>query len=267
MKRLLRKIIILFFATIFSTQLFAEELKIEDIVKKEFLEELKTKGFIVSVQNEGTDEFRLLPETPYKEEFIKNKVEKGKKNFSYIYESLYYMPKQEILELSKSEKDTITIRDVSKIFRSISKMEGMKYYSTTKKKERILYKKAYTIENATSFEPVPDKTEGSADGLQLFCLQDDSSFGECRYQLDYKETEQFLYTVFTNLDDLGLGPFKAIYPENLKLSVLAADLGDYLFVYLISDINSVNLPGVKGQITNSISSRMDAIIDWFLVQF
>ena len=128
----------------------------------------------------------------------------------------------------------------------------------------VLYKKAFTIENASSKNPVADKTAGSADGKTLYCLLDDNSFGDTRYKISYKQTDQELLTYFTNVDDMGLGPIRAIMQEKLIINLLVIPCNDGIIVYLCADLESKNLPGVKAKITDSISARIDAISKWFI---
>ena len=66
---------------------------------------------------------------------------------------------------------------------------------------------------------------------------------------------------------MGIGPFKAIYPDKMIINILVIDCGDDLLLYLNTDLDSVKYPGIKGQITDSMSSRMDAVYKWFITQF
>ncbi len=69
------------------------------------------------------------------------------------------MNKKDLIKSSNSSAENLDITDVSRICRSVSKMQGMKYYSTSKKKEMVLYEKAYMIADENSKEPIPDKNK------------------------------------------------------------------------------------------------------------
>ena len=60
-------------------------------------------------------------------------IAKEPKNYPYTYEGLYLLSKKDLLAKGKSGKASITIDDVSVVVRSVSKMQGMMYYSSTKK--------------------------------------------------------------------------------------------------------------------------------------
>ena len=112
---------------------FAEtELKsAEQLVGKNYAQLVKN-GKILSTSFDEKPQLSLLPQSE-NAAFIKNNlIKKEPKNFYYTYETLYFIPK------------TITVQKAGELARSISKMEGIKYYSNTKKKETVLYKKAFT---------------------------------------------------------------------------------------------------------------------------
>jgi hypothetical protein len=146
-------------------------------------------------------------------------------------------------------------------------MQGMKYYSTTKKKECVLYDKAYMIAGPGDERKIEDQNTGNADGQISYCLQDDNSFGKNTYKLSYFQQEDTLLCQFSILDKMGLGPFKAIYPGKMTINILVIDCGEDILLYLNTDLDSVKFPGIKGQITDSMSSRMDAVYEWFITQF
>ncbi|MBP5567775.1 MAG: hypothetical protein J6X54_00965 [Treponema sp.] len=241
------------------------------LVDPKYYDTLVKNGEVKVIHEEGKDELLLLPKTEYTSAVKANRVKKGEKNFPFVFESLFLIKKDFLKTQSKSTDTNINIEDVSRIFRSVSKMEGMKYYSYKKGKptgkEKVLYKKAYTISSPDSKEKIADKTSGSADGKVIYCLQDDSSFGVCRYRLDYKQKENLIYATFTSTDSMGIGPITAIEPGDLKINILVADCGDSLLLWLSTDTNCKKLPGIKDQVTESMQARMDAVYKWFIKQF
>ncbi len=237
------------------TNMFAQNKtsgNVKDIVNEKYYSELIRSGKVVITSEEGKNQLELIPKTQYASKIKSNLVEKKAKHYYYTYEALYFIP------------NTITVQKASEIARSISKMNGIKYYSNTRRKITTLYKKAYMIENATSTVAVADKNSGNCDGKTYYCLMDDASFGETRYRLDYSQTQSELLTVFTNTDDMGLGLIRAIMPEDLVINLLIQECNDGMVVYLCADLDSKKMPGVRGKITESMTARMDAISGWFV---
>ena len=57
---------------------------------------------------------------------------------------------------------------------------------------------------------------------------------------------------------------KAIKPGDLTISMLIIPCEKGTVVYLCADLDSKNMPGIKGLITDSITARMEAISRWFI---
>jgi hypothetical protein len=55
--------------------------------------------------------------------------------------------------------------------------------------------------------------------------------------------------------------------ENMETNVLCIDIGDSLLLYLNADVNAKKIIGIRGQIEDSMTVRMDAIYKWFMQQF
>lgn len=260
--------LILFTGITMTANVFAaDNSKVKSIVSSKFYDELIKDGYVSRYRDNGSMELILLPESNYSSKIRNNMVKKEAKNYPYTYEGLYLLSKKELLAKGSSGKTAITIEDVSKVVRSVSKMQGMKYYSTTNKKELVLYEKCYMIAGPGNKTKIADQNTGNANGQVSYCLQDDNSFGVNTYKLSYFQAEDTMLCTFEILDKMGLGPFKAIYPGKMLINVLVIDCGDDLLLYLNTDLDSVKFPGIKGQITDSMSSRMDAVYKWFTTQF
>ncbi len=266
---ILKKMSMFFLAGAVMTGLASagENAKVKELVDSKYYSELVNKGTVSTYRDDGSKGFKLLPKSIYNDKINSSMIEKEEKNYPYTFEGLYLLSKKDLLSKGKSGKSTITIDDVSVVVRSISKMQGMTYYSSTKKKECVLYEKTYMIAGPGDKTKVADQNTGNADGQVSYCLQDDNSFGVNTYKLSYFQKDDTLLCNFSILDKMGLGPFKAIYPGKMIINILVIDCGDDLLLYLNTDLDSVKFPGIKGQITDSMSSRMDAVYKWFITQF
>ena len=244
-----------------------ENAKVKELVGAQYYDKLISKGVVSQYRDDASKGFKLLPKTIYESKINESQVEKDPKNFAYTYEGLYLLNKKDLLAKGKKGKSTITIDDVSVVVRSVSKMQGMTYYSSTKKKECVLYEKAYMIAGPGKKTKIEDQNTGNADGQVSYCLQDDNSFGVNTYKLSYFQKNDSLLCRFDILDKMGLGPFNAIYPGKMVINILVIDCGEDLLLYLNTDLDSIKFPGIKGQITDSMSTRMDAVYKWFTTQF
>lgn len=271
MKRIIResfkRVVTMAALVIAGSMAFAQAANIKDIVSPKYYDELIKTGMIRIIHPVDDLDLVLLPETGFKKQCLNNIIPKEQGNYPFVSESLYYMPKKDILKASNSSKTDITLEEISVVFRSISKMQGMQYYSENKKKPDTLYKEAWAVDGPVTRQKIPDQTAGSANGKVLYAYQNDASFGKTVYELHYYQDANSLYAVFNNLDSMGIGPIQAVNPRNLKINVIAIDCGDALCLYLETDTDSKKFPGIAKTMENSLTSRMDAIKDWFIKQF
>lgn len=250
-----------------GVNVFSQTNDVKKLVPAKYLDQLLKDGQVEIIHEEEKDDYVLLPSTVYDSKINGNRIIKGNKDFPFVFEGLYYVSKDELKKQSNSSDDVIDMNDVSRVLRSISKMQGMTYYSNTRKKYKTLYKKAYTISSPDSKTAIADNIEGSADGKVIYCLQDDASFGITRYKLEYSQKADMMYAVFNNTDSIGVGPITGINKGQLKINVLVIDCGDSILLYLITDVNANKVPGIKNLVTDSMVARMNAVHEWFLKQF
>jgi len=246
---------------------FGQTVNLKDIVNPKYYDELIKEGMVRIIHPVDDLSLQLLPETGFKKQCLENTIPKEQGNYPFVTESLYFMPKSEILKASNSTKSDITLEEISVIFRSISKMQGMQYYSENKKKPDTLYKEAWAVDGPVTRQKIPDQTAGSANGKVLYAYQNDASFGKTVYELHYYQDANSLYAVFNNLDSMGIGPIQAVNPRNMKINVIAIDCGENLCLYLETDTDCKKFPGIAKTLENSLTSRMDAIKEWFIRQF
>jgi hypothetical protein len=266
-EKMVAKLICCFLLSLGCAALFAENLKVKQIVEPKYYDTLVKEGLYSEYRDDGDTIYKLLPKSVYSKQIQDGAVEKAPKGFAFTYEGLYLLNKKELLKKSNSSASTITIDDVTRVARTVSKMEGMMYYSTTHKKDRVLYKKCFMIAGPGDKTKIADENTGNADGQVSYCLQDDASFGVNTYKLNYFQKNDEMFCRFELLDELGIGPFHAIMPGKMITNMVAIDCGDDLLLYLCTDLDAKKLPGIRKQVTDSMTSRMDAVYKWFLTQF
>lgn len=260
----MRKIISIFTIFISAAVLFAQNSKIEDFVPAEYLEQLKKNGVVEIIHEKEDTNLNLIPNCKYASDVEAEKIEKNEKQVPFVAEYLYLVPKND-------GDDSVvpgikgTIDDVSVLFRSISKMKGMKYHFE-KSKPETLYKKAYVIANKDSDEPIPDPIEGSADGLVAYCYQDDNTYGDMKYKLSYKQSDNIIFANFLLITTMSYIGIKAVDPENMKINIIAIECDDCYILYLNTDVaaRKIAIANVRKQIKDSMTVRMEAVYRWFL---
>ena len=258
-KSLLKFIFCLFACTTTVYSVFAYD--VDKIVSPVYLEELKKNGKIEkNYFNKENVELSLIPDTELAQS-AKKFWPSSKEKPVYVAEELYYMKKSDI------GQGTITIDKASKVIRSISKMEGMEYYSHSAKKNEILYKECYRTSGPLTKDRLEDDTEGNADGKVFYCLQNDNSFGKTNYRLEYHQSKNETSAGFVCTTPIYMGPIKAIDKDNLRISVVISDCGDSVLVYMLVQAKIPTIGMFKQTMDDSFSARLDAIYKWFVKQF
>lgn len=182
----------------------------------------------------------------------------------YIAEELFMLEKK---DLGTGDVSKATIDKASKIIRSVSKMEGMEYYSHSDKKSEVLYKDCYCIKGPNDRTRVPDDLTGSANGKIMYCFQNDNSFGKTNYRLEYHQTENEVSATFINTTPIYMGIVKAIDSDNLRINVVITDCEDKMLVYMLVQAKFPALAVFENTMNESFGSRLDAIYKWFVHQF
>lgn len=226
--------------------------------------ELKEKGYVEkSYFGKEKSELSLYPDSPLGQK-AKENWPANKDDPTFVVEEIYLISKK---ELGNGSYSKTTIDYASKILRSVSKLEGIHYYSNLEKKDAVLYKNAYFIAGHNDETRIEDDTAGSAEGLVKYCILDDHSFGRARYTLHYSERPDEVSANFVNIDSLKLGPIKGIDPGNLYITLVISDCGDDMLVYLVTQAKTPTLKIIKSTIYDSFSSRLSAIYKWFCSEF
>lgn len=247
----------------FATEPTAHEATtLEDILPKTIVSELKQNGKIEKTVYRQEYTLDLFPRTEFgKEAALVWEASGSTEKPVFYHESLYLIDKKNPAAPGSD------IQAVSELFRSLSKLEGVEYYSHTRKKYRELYKQSYVIKSATDRTRVGDPVSGSADGVSVYAFQEDSTFGKYVYRYDYRQSQNELLIKSVNVETLSLVGVKIIDPEELKLSMVITDLGDKLLMYASIQTDVISLSVIENKLKNSFSARVEALFDWFSSEY
>lgn len=252
---------------VFAKNLSAANLERQKILSPQIEKSLLQSNEISHVFSENDFEAKLIPQTQFADSiknFVFGKIAPEKMGFAE--EKLYRLPKSEIENKNVAALDT---RTVSKIMRSISKMQGMQYFSRSRKSWDELYSQAFRVENpdAKDFSAAPDLNEADANDLEIFAFLNDHTFGESVYKISYKQNQNEFLMLMENYSALTYGPVKAVKPGDLKMGVCVIDCGDEFLFYIGNYAEFKMISALKKRLNNSFEARLEAIYNWFKNQF
>lgn len=244
--------------------LYAQQAKLEEVAPAAFFTKLKESGK-VEIKHEAKDNsLVLLPNCEYSSKIKEGQLTKGEKQVPFNAEFLYIVPKNEGDD-SKVKGVKGTIDDISRLFRSPSKMKGMKYHFE-KKKPETLYKDVFAIKDLTTPTPIADPVDEEPNGLVAYCMQDDNTYGKLKFKTSYFQNTNTIYALFHLMSPMSVIGVKAVEAENMKINIIAIECEDCFLLYLSADVaaKKIGLINVRKQIDESMSVRIEAIYRWFL---
>ena len=147
---------------------------------------------------------------------------------------------------------------------ALSTLTGVKYHSSSRNEARIFYDYSSVIDNPTSKKPIPDPTYTRLpSALTLHARQRDLTFGDNIYRYDYLITSDAVIFSQENVTGLNIGIIPVVGKGKLRTVMAVIDCGDSILIYAASMVNAFSVPGLKDRISNSFSSRAEAILKWF----
>ena len=194
----------------------------------------------------------LVPISEISQEVVNYWKDTYDKKPVFVAEMLYEIP-----------SSNVDMKEVSKILRSFSTMEGIEYYSNSRGKYDILYDACYTISDLDSLKKIPDNQEENANGLKLYMFQNDNSFGETPYEVTFWQTDSEVGMNFVNKGPLYVKFVKGVKEENLCLTLYTKKENDKLLVYILAQADFAAVPFVQTKIRDSLTARIEALFNWF----
>lgn len=220
------------------------------------IELLKQGHLFRSVYNKENAVPRLAPLFAVPQTFAENW---NKGNPTFLIEALYVH--------KKTQGNTKDIEKISRIFRSVSKLEGLQYYSSSRKKMRTLYEASYVIDDPKTQGRIADPVDNPAADFSVYVLQKDLTFDKNIYRYRFCSDADSAGFMSTNIDVLKYSIFKAMKPENLEVSIAVTDLGEYLLVHMLTRADFTAPSIFRERVQNSFRTRGEAIYNWFIAQY
>ncbi|MBE6349329.1 MAG: hypothetical protein E7062_01055 [Spirochaetaceae bacterium] len=251
-KKALSFILCLFFSGI----IFAQSEKITNVFSSEVVEELyREKKLTNIIFDQESIEYKYLPKTStiIQEDFIWKNTEKP----VCVIEKLYFFPKTDV---QKGKDDSLVIKEV---ISKIEKLEGVEYYSNTRKKWRVLYDKFYVIDPSDTKTKIESPSSENLDGKVIHILQRDASFGEYVTEITYSLAQNNYAFYVENESTLKMLGVPGVKPGNLTISVVISSFEDCITVYIVAEMLTPKVPFLKQNLEKSFGARADAIASWF----
>jgi hypothetical protein len=152
------------------------------------------------------------------------------------------------------------------LLRSVGSLEGIEYYSQSRKKMRTFYAESYRIEGPKGTVRIADPPFPAIREIPvqetLFVFQRDLSFGANRYKYIFENAGDAVTVKAVNLTRMYYGILPVFAPGALTTRLLIVPASDGIIFYAVSWAHA---PGMmKSKIRDSFGNRAEALFRWFV---
>lgn len=161
---------------------------------------------------------------------------------------------------------TSDLISIYNVLSSISTLEGILYFSESRKRMRTLFTKSYVVESSESevkiddplFTVLPSRSE-------IDVIQEDLTFGKNRYRITYQCSGKEIVMKIENTTPLKYLIFPDVRPSQFVTYIVVIPEKHRILFYGISCIHSaIFLKFFKGRLQESLYNRLKALYLWFV---
>jgi hypothetical protein len=146
---------------------------------------------------------------------------------------------------------------------AIASMEGLEYYSLSKKAYDKLILASYRVQSTDHPDKLPDPTFAAVPPYQKAVIfQKDNRLGDGLSEVVWKQTPQGLVMTLGNLQPLKYGLLTLVDPGNLKMLFVVTVLADKVAVYGVMEAKTASLFGLERSKDENFRNRMRALASW-----
>jgi hypothetical protein len=240
---------------LFCSAVGAEETPFDSLLTLELARRLTQEGEVRNSLQAGAPP-QLVPAVPDKGE-IQSRLQ-----------SLQLTVGTEVLALYKNDGEDFDSEysrlKIYNILRSISSMQGIEYYSASRKRMRTLFDKSYVIAGPEDPEPRPDPLVDAIPTFsELYVFQKDLTFGENVYLWEYRYPGSYCLIVNRNITTMRYFFFPMVKPLESVTYILLIPNGELILFYGASGARTMKLMGLERTREDSFYNRLKAIYGWF----
>ncbi len=149
--------------------------------------------------------------------------------------------------------------------RSVGSLQGIEYYSASRKKVWLLYEYSSIVAGQADDTPVRDARLAALPPVPetLYARQKDTTFGDNTYRVSLASGDGYVTQASTNLTRMSLGFVPVAAPGDVNVRLLVVSTDDGLLFYAASSARAAVVPGVRGTLETSFGNRAEAVYRWF----
>jgi hypothetical protein len=195
---------------------------------------------------------------------IREAVEKEKP--SLVVEAVFALTRPKPASAAAAQTELASIYG---ILRSLGSLQGIEYYSASRKTMRTFYAESYIIDGPDSKTALIDPKAPIAGAIPqsetVYAFQRDLSFGANRYRYEYASFPDAIRLSSSNLTKMSYGIVPVAAPGELSTRLLVIQTDDAILFYAASGAKAPGL--VSGKLKDSFANRAEALFRWFSAKY
>jgi hypothetical protein len=232
---------------------------IADLLPEGTTAEIASAGKVTRVSQEAS--LALLPRDQASGE-LRSALEAQKP--SVVVEALFELKRPAPADASAE------LAAVYGLLRSLGSLEGIQYWSASRKTWRTFYAESYRIDGPETKKRLPDPpapTGALPAAETLYAFQRDLSFGSNIYRYDYRTFPGSISLEQRNLTKMSYGLLPVLGEQGLSTRILVIQAKDGILFYAVSSAQAPSLPMLRGKLQDSFGNRAEALFKWFSQAF
>ncbi len=196
----------------------------------------------------GTISLTLLPKHPEAQR-IHAAIQQEKPDFAI--EALMFYPGK------------IAMNKLFTILHAAGSMQGITYYSNSKKKIRVLYEESWLINNLQEKKKLSDPVFTSMPAQASYMMwQKDATLGGIAYTVTLQSGTNWITSTAHNVSTVVYGIVPIIQPKRLFLRYLAIQTDEGILFYAVMSVRPLVFPGISERYISSLQNRITAVYSW-----
>ncbi len=152
------------------------------------------------------------------------------------------------------------------IFRSVSTLQGLEYYSASRDEMRLLFEESWVIADVKKTkEALPDPLVNSIPGEETILIhQKDKSFGSNQSEMTFRSVSDAMAADLINISTMRYkGIFRVVDPENMQIHLIVVPVEEGLLMYGTMSAQTRNVKAFIDRARNSFTNRVIALTGWY----
>ena len=149
------------------------------------------------------------------------------------------------------------------ILHAASSMQGITYYSNSKKKIRVLYEESWLINNLQEKKKLSDPVFTLVPAQASYMMwQKDATLGGIAYTVTLQSGANWIISTAYNVSTVVYGIIPIIQPERLFVRYLAIQTDEGILFYAVMSVKPLVFPGISERYVSSLQNRITAVYSW-----